>query len=558
MGKIKPKRNHPKKKSIKSKAINIGSKRKLDRFGKVLDKGRTGNDAKFITRGQAIKKLQISLKDFRRLCILKGIYPRDPKRKSKGHDKTYYHVKDILYCSHEPLIEKFREISIFMRKVKKSSHKKEIKEARDLYDNMPEYSLDHLVRERYPTFLDAVKDLDDALSMIYLFSRLPSVKTVKSDVVLQCRKLSKEWDLYCTLSHCLRKVFISIKGQYYQAEILGEKITWIVPFEFTPHIPDDVDFNVMKTFLEFYSILLQFVLFKLYSDIGYKYPPQIDDTKEKSGVNLDSVKLINKNQDQTKLQIDNKDDLTDISSIESKIKNIAANNNNDDDVEEEEEEEKENEVEIDEEFKDSEEAKQVMEKHNQMQSLINLFSGLKFFISRECPIKSLEFVIKCFNGEVGYDNPFSPYKEDDLSITHQISDRPITNEKYPNREYIQPQWVYDSINAKMLLPIEKYSEGVILPPHLSPFVNDNEEGYIPEYRTELENLKSVKEIITQQIEDEEEASSEEEIEFNKELISETEKKAIKNIEKDNVNKALKRKKKQTEIEEENVYYYYIL
>lgn len=50
---------------MKSKAINIGSKRKLDRFGKILQKGRTGSSAQFITRGQALKRLQISLKDFR-------------------------------------------------------------------------------------------------------------------------------------------------------------------------------------------------------------------------------------------------------------------------------------------------------------------------------------------------------------------------------------------------------------------------------------------------------------------------------------------------------------
>lgn len=39
--------------------------------------------------------------------------------------------------------------------------------------------------------------------------------------------------------------------------------------------------------------------------------------------------------------------------------------------------------------------------------------------------------------------------------------------------------MYDSINARVLLPIDKYLPGEKLPAHLSPFVEEKEEDYVP-------------------------------------------------------------------------------
>ena len=55
----------PKQKSIKSKAINKNSKRKLDVFGKKQKKGYAGEAVMYMSRAQAIRKLDLTLKDFR-------------------------------------------------------------------------------------------------------------------------------------------------------------------------------------------------------------------------------------------------------------------------------------------------------------------------------------------------------------------------------------------------------------------------------------------------------------------------------------------------------------
>lgn len=77
----------------------------------------SGEGTQYLSRAQAMKKLQLNLKDFRKLCILKGIYPREPKirkraQKGRGGIQTLYHKKDIQFLLHEPIIWKIRDTKV--------------------------------------------------------------------------------------------------------------------------------------------------------------------------------------------------------------------------------------------------------------------------------------------------------------------------------------------------------------------------------------------------------------------------------------------------------------
>lgn len=76
----------------------------------------------------------------------------------------------------DPLISKIRAQKVYMKKYKKAKVKNDIGKIRYLVTHKPKLSLNHLVRERYPDFIDALRDLDDPLSLMALFSIFPTHK----------------------------------------------------------------------------------------------------------------------------------------------------------------------------------------------------------------------------------------------------------------------------------------------------------------------------------------------------------------------------------------------
>ncbi|KAL6932773.1 hypothetical protein ACO0OL_004268 [Hanseniaspora opuntiae] len=444
-------------------------------MGKIQKKHTKGNAKNFITRTQAIRKLQVSLQDFRKLCIFKGIYPREPRNKKKANKGstapvTFYYYKDIQYLQHEPLLNKFREHKTFMKKLTKYLNKGQVHQANKLNENKEvgfagNWNLDAIVKERYPSFNEALRDLDDCLNMLFLFANLPTTDNkINNKVIKEASRLTEEWLTYVTEKRLIKKVFVSIKGVYYSCTIKGEEIRWTIPYKFPENMPTDIDFKIMLTFLEFYSTLLHFVMYKLYTDSGYVYPPTIK-----------SYQLVAKNEDEENSQKINvsKEELDAGKKVPGhvldKILTQKALEADAEDVDQDDVEEDESLDQFEDENKNKGDELIQPSKYDSPQA--TLFENFTFYIGREVSKDIIQFLILGCGGkticEADYD--MTETKPDMSVVTHHICDRPVLRQRLANVVYIQPQWVFDSINKGSLEPANLYLPGEKLPPHLSPW-----------------------------------------------------------------------------------------
>jgi pescadillo protein len=467
-----------------------------------------------------VKKLQISLPDFRRLCIFKGIYPREPRNKKKvtrgsTAATTFYYTKDIQYLLHEPLLAKFREHKSVAKKIGRALGRGEAGDAARLEKNlMPKVKLDHIIKERYPTFVDALRDLDDALSMLFLFANLPSSDHIPAKTIALCQRLTREFEHYVITSHALRKSFLSIKGIYYQATIQGQDILWLVPYRFVQRTGGDIDFRIMGTFVEFYTTLLGFVNYRLYTSVGLVYPPKFNAKSDEQGGELAAFQLEGK-ANATNGAANNRDDDIEINpEAQAMADRIAAMPDAEEEAEvvmteatAEDDDEEQNTEGIDKFEPTAPDADILPQPQASSAEVASLFAPFTFYLARETPRASLEFILKAFGCKrVGWDGILGDgaftTNESDPAITHQIIDRPAMSNgdaapevaqteegaapvaqwprsTMPGRTYVQPQWVWDCINQGKLLRPDLYAPGAEMPPHLSPWVKAKKGEYDP-------------------------------------------------------------------------------
>jgi pescadillo len=453
--------------------------------------------------------------------------------------------------------------------VRRAAGRNEIDEANRKNSLVPTYTLHHLVKERYPRFSDALGDIDDALSLTYLFAALPGHSNVSPSVITKAKTLAAAWGAYCATTSAITKSFISVKGVYMEAAIQDTVIRWVIPHAFTQHLPEDVDFRIMRTFLEFYETMLNFVMFKLYNDAGVRYPFSLKDlggeatgsTSAVLGANLraltnaldsskgavsclvrDELEKESKEAETVEAKREKKHSKGLVKAMSAALGKLAEDAS---DNEGDEEEDDDGSVDVagplhaaleniaNEEARASVPGERV-ELSDERIKRRRLFEGLTFFLSREIPRGYLEIISLAFGAKVGWEGNDSPVSINDPSVTHHIVDRPKLPSSYESlpksREYVQPQWILDCANFLFMLPIAKYTFGATLPPHLSPWVDDEEEGYKPAYAEEIERLKNGEVVddaedisLAEEIEStEKQEDSEEDIDANEEETEEDE------------------------------------
>ena len=285
----------------------------------------------------------------------------------------------------------------------------------------------------------------------------------------------------------------------------------------------DVDFRIMGTFVEFYTTLLGFVNFRLYTSIGLRYPPRFNAKSDEQGGELGAITLEGRGIDEPK-QIESVNahvngevngEIEPAKPNEDIQKQIAAIEEGSD-AEQDVSQGQDQHQAPDQEMNDAidtfettgDDADVLPQPHASGNEVDSLFAPFTFFLSRETPRQPLEFILRAFGCKrIGWDAILGDgaftNNEADPAITHQIVDRPpmasVLEEpqafespsdptsatsarsgyRVPGRTLIQPQWVWDCINEVKLLRPDLYGPGATLPPHLSPWVKPTKGAYDP-------------------------------------------------------------------------------
>lgn len=144
-------------------------------------------------------------------------------------------------------------------------------------------------------------------------------------------------------------------------------MTWVAPYAFNQRLPFDIDYKVMSTFREFYVALLRFINFKVFSDLGVAYPPQLNSLADEE-VHLECSQ-VRELQDSASKKFQ--------AQYDASVAQIG----------------------VSDEFKETPEIKELTKKHESLKRQRRLFAKCTFLLGRETPIYCLQYLILSFGGQ---------------------------------------------------------------------------------------------------------------------------------------------------------------
>ena len=220
---------------------------------------------------------------------------------------------------------------------------------------------------------------------------------------------------------------------------------------------NDVDFRIMSTFVEFYTTLLGFVNFRLYTSVGLIYPPKLDAKRDEGGGELEALTLQESNLDgshpaSTADAITNGTIVPSADTETNKIDGSISQEHSNEEYQKQVDtilarsEQSENPQEqqsldqdpvqdpssVDAFVSVDPKADILPQPQDSTSTAATLFTPFTFYLSRETPRQSLDFLLRAFGCKrVGWDAVLGEGayigQELDSRITHQIVDRPPRN-----------------------------------------------------------------------------------------------------------------------------------
>eukprot|EP00835_Amoeboradix_gromovi_P004427 NODE_344_length_10554_cov_0.516308.p3 type:complete len:485 gc:universal NODE_344_length_10554_cov_0.516308:7944-6490(-) len=377
---------------------------------KMFNLVKPSGDSAMLSRNQAVKYLQVSLSEFRMMCILLHISPKLVKQ------QQLFLQKDIKFLNNHPLVPVIRELKILKRKCIHYYHKDNA-----IYENYMEQvnnlilrQMPKIIQQNYPKFYNIWYDLDDILSLLYCVKYLPCNEYIGSKEIQKTEELLDQFELLLKkLKIGITKSFISIKGVYIQFYLQDQPITYVVPLHASQVEDIDVDYKVMTTFHMYYQCVMEHFLFKMAKLNKFEFPLTETAAVPKT---LESVAM---------------DSAAEPSDADITLKDFDVNKAL---------------------FHASKNA--------------SLFQSKTFVLHREIPRSLFKFIIECCGGKVLYAE--AVIEETDVI---EVCDKPLSLLKlvYENGRAVQPQYIIDCLNAGKLIAYDGYRAGELLPSHVSPF-----------------------------------------------------------------------------------------